>query len=72
MNIIINPTKINYLKKINLSKILKKQELLLRALSTIMPPKRQFIGQSTAQAQKKRALRASETDEQCGTRLGAR
>ncbi|XP_067129653.1 uncharacterized protein [Centruroides vittatus] len=34
-----------------------------------MPPKRQSIGRSTSQARKKKALRASETDEQRESRL---
>ncbi|KAG8299992.1 hypothetical protein J6590_087516 [Homalodisca vitripennis] len=34
-----------------------------------MPPKRQAIGRSTPQARKKRAIRASESDEQRVLRL---
>ena len=34
-----------------------------------MPPKRKAIGRSTPQARKKKALRASETDEQREARL---
>ncbi|GFW93771.1 hypothetical protein TNCV_4220521 [Trichonephila clavipes] len=36
----------------------------------IMPPKRRAIGRSTPQAQKRRALRASESDEQQPLRIG--
>ncbi|GFS85145.1 hypothetical protein TNCV_4222991 [Trichonephila clavipes] len=35
----------------------------------IMPPKRRAIGRSTPQARKRRALRASESDEQRALRL---
>ncbi|GFV12520.1 hypothetical protein TNCV_1978111 [Trichonephila clavipes] len=35
----------------------------------IMPPKRRAIGRSTSQARKRRALRASESDEQRALRL---
>lgn len=64
MHIIINPTKIKYSKKlINLLKILKK-ECCLCEYRLQLCPQRKLIGRSIAQVRKKRALGASETDEQ--------